>query len=146
MSAFVTELKVRFGDVDAAGIAYFPRIYGYLHEVFEELWERHVGLRYPELILGRRLGCPLVHSEVDFRSPLRFGDVARVRVTCYRLGRSSLGLRYVFSTGRECLDARMVTTFVHLDTLEPLPLPDEFRTKFQAIHEPLEGSPPERTA
>jgi YbgC/YbaW family acyl-CoA thioester hydrolase len=134
--AFETEIRVRFGDVDAAGIAYFPRLYGYLHEVFEELWERHVGIRYPELIQGRRLGFPLVHSTVDFHAPLYFGDVAAVRVTCTKLGRSSLGLRYRFAVGaRECFDARQVTACVQLDGLQPVPLPAEFRPPFEAILE-----------
>lgn len=136
MSAFESEVRVRFGDVDAAGIAYFPRIHGYLHEVFEELWERHVGVRYAELIAGRRIGFPLVHSSVDFRSPLRFGDRATVRVTCTKLGRSSLTLRYRFAVdSRLCVDARQTTATVRLDTLEPLPMPDEFRPRFAAIFE-----------
>ncbi|MFM7296641.1 MAG: acyl-CoA thioesterase [Planctomycetota bacterium] len=74
MKGFEYPLSVRFGDVDAAGIAYFPNIYGFLHDAFEALWERHVGIRYHELIAVRRLGFPLVHSEVDFHAPLRFGD------------------------------------------------------------------------
>jgi YbgC/YbaW family acyl-CoA thioester hydrolase len=136
VSAYDTSVHVRFGDCDAAAIAYFPRLYGYLHEVFEELWERHVGVRYADLILGRRLGFPLVHSEVDFRSPLRFGDTAAVRVTCFRLGRSSLGLRYVFSSaGRTCFDARQVTSCVELGTLARRELPAEFRPRFEAIAE-----------
>jgi 4-hydroxybenzoyl-CoA thioesterase len=94
---------------------------------------------YAELIAGRRLGFPLVRSEVDFRAPLRFGDRPSVRVTCFRLGRSSLGLRYVVSkAGATCVDARHVTACVELDALRPIALPGEFRARFQAIHEPLE--------
>ena len=37
MAPFLASQKVRFGDVDAAGIAYFPRIHEYLHDAFEEL-------------------------------------------------------------------------------------------------------------
>lgn len=136
MNVYRTNIKVRFGDVDAAGIAYFPRIHGYLHEVFEELWERHVGIRYVDLITGRKLGFPLVHSRVDFRSPLRFGDAPEVRVTCTRLGSSSLELHYVIANGATiCVDARQTTATVELDTLKPVPLPDEFRTRFTALLE-----------
>ena len=42
MKPFETRLQVRFGHVDPAGIVYFPRIYDYLHDVFEEEWEQHV--------------------------------------------------------------------------------------------------------
>ena len=66
MSAFSTVLQVRFGHVDPAGIAYFPRIYDYLHDVFEELWEEHVGQRYYHLLLERRIGFPLVHDNARY--------------------------------------------------------------------------------
>ncbi len=136
MKCYEHELHVRFGDVDAAGIAYFPRIYGYLHEVFESLWERHCGVRYHELIAVRRLGFPLVHSEVDFRSPLRFGDRPLTRVTCTRLGGSSFELHYrIFNLGSLAVDARQVTACVALDGLKPLRLPDEFRSRFLEISE-----------
>lgn len=136
MKSFETEVEVRFGDVDAAGIVFFPRIFEYLHDAFEALWERHVGIRYHDLIAGRRLGFPLVHSHVDFRSPLRFGDRPSVRVSCSRLGHTSFELRYRISKGATlCVEARMTTACVALDTLKPLPLPDEFRARFAAIAE-----------
>lgn len=137
MSAFSTVLQVRFGHVDPAGIAYFPRIYDYLHDVFEEVWEEHVGQRYYHLLLERRIGFPLVHSDVDFKSPLRFGDRPVVSVTCTRLGRSSMTLRYRFSLGdRHLLEARMTTVCTDLREMKPIPIPAEFRRRFEAI---LEG-------
>ena len=70
MKTFTCQQQVRFGDVDPAGIVYFPRIFDYLHGAFEELWEVHVGARYYHLLLEQRIGFPLVHSEVEFKSPL----------------------------------------------------------------------------
>jgi len=136
MSEFTTAKIVRFGHVDPAGIAYFPRIYEFLHEAFEELWERHVGARYDRLILERRLGFPLVHSQVDFTRPLHFGDRALVRVTCFKLGHASLGLRYRFEVeGQERVHARMITACIDMDRLEAVPMPDEFRAAFERIRE-----------
>jgi len=136
VSAFTTSIQVRFGHVDPAGIAYYPRIFDYVHEVYEELWERHVGVRYYKLLLEERIGFPLVHSEVDFRSPLRFGDRPEARVTCVHLGRSSIGLRYHFALeGRECVDARMTTVCTDLRTMTSTPLPERFRARFEAIRE-----------
>ncbi|MEY2784220.1 MAG: hypothetical protein RL277_424 [Planctomycetota bacterium] len=136
--SFTTVIQVRFGHVDPAGIAYFPRIYDYIHDVFEELWERHVGVPYYRLLCEQKTGFPLVHSEVDFKHPLRFGDRPVVRVTCYRLGNTSIGLRYRISLGDElCVDARMVTTCVNLDTMKPLPISDDFRKRFELIREDL---------
>ena len=143
MSAFSTVLQVRFGHVDPAGIAYFPRIYDYLHDVFEELWEEHIGQRYYHLLLERRIGFPLVHSEVAFQAPLRFGDRPVVSVTCIHLGRSSIGLRYRFTLGdKHLLEARMTTVCTDLETMTPLPIPDDFRARFELIREPAPETPP----
>lgn len=137
MTAFTTVIQVRFGHVDPAGIAYFPRIYDYIHDVYEEVWEQHVGARYYKLLLEDKIGFPLVHSEVDFAHPLRFGDRPIVRVTCFRLGRSSLGLRYVFKLDeRVCVDARMTTACIDLPTMRSRPMPDQFRQRFEALREP----------
>lgn len=133
---FVTQLQVRFGDVDPAGIVYYPRIFEFVHEAFEELWDVHVGKRYYHLLAEQRLGFPLVHSEVDFKRPLRFGDRPLVRVTCFKLGRSSMGLRYVFTVDEEvCVEARMTVVCVELAGLEATPIPEQYRARFEAILE-----------
>ncbi len=138
MPAFRSEFQVRFGHVDPAGIVYFPRIFDYLHDVFEEVWERHVGTRYYHLLLERRIGFPLVRSEVSFAHPLRFGDRPRVDVTCFRLGRTSLGLRYVIRKDDvACVDARLVTVCVDTERMEPLPIDPGFRRRFEEIFDPL---------
>lgn len=134
MATYETEVKVRFGDVDAAGIAYFPSIYNMIHRVFEDLWEFHVGVSYADLIKGQGLGFPLVHSNVDFKSPLRFGDTPRVVVTCDKLGRSSLGLRYRFFLGEELvLDAHMTTACIEMARLKSCPIPDKYRESLNAL-------------
>jgi len=136
MTAFKTSVSVRFGDVDPAGIVYFPRIYEYLHEAFEDVWEQHVGERYYRMILDERRGFPLVHSEVDFKHPLRFGDDVRVHITCTHLGRSSTGLRYRLYVGDTlCVEARQTTACVDLDAGKSIPMTDGHRARFEAILE-----------
>ncbi len=136
MKAFVTQFKVRFGHVDPAGIAYFPRIFDYIHEAFEELWLEHLGVRYDHLLLERGIGFPLVHSEVDFKRPLQFGDRPTVRVTCFHLGESSIGLHYVYRVDDEvAVDARMTVVCVDLKPLKKRAIPAEYRPKFEEILE-----------
>jgi 4-hydroxybenzoyl-CoA thioesterase len=137
MKPFTTQIDVRFGHVDPAGIAYFPRIYDYIHEAFEELWDVHVGKRYYHLLAEDQIGFPLVHSEVDFKSPLHFGDRVTVRITCFKLGRSSLGLRYVFMVGDTIsVDARMTTVCVELESLKSFEIPGPYRARFEDLLEP----------
>jgi 4-hydroxybenzoyl-CoA thioesterase len=136
VTAFETTFQVRFGHVDPAGIVYFPRIFDYLHDVFEEVWETHVGTRYYHLLLEQKIGFPLVHSDVDFDHPLRFGDRPKVSVTCFKLGRSSLGLRYrIRKESTTCIDARLITVCVDTESMTSLEIPPSFRDRFSQIFE-----------
>ena len=138
MPAHTTPIQVRFGHTDPSGIVYFPRIYEALHDVFEDLIERHLGERYHHILLEKKLGFPLVHSRVDFRRPLRFGDRPTVRVTCFHLGTSSIGLRYVFELDHVlCVDARQTTALTDLTTMKSRPLPDAWRARFEELREEL---------
>lgn len=146
MRTFDTQIRVRFGHVDPAGIAYYPRIFEYVHAVTEELWELHVGVRYDHLLQVEKIGFPLVHSEVDFRVPLVFGDRPIVRVSAFHLGRSSLGLHFRFEKqGKLAVDARMTTVCSDIGTLKSRPIPEAWRAKLALLMEPAQGTqgPPE---
>jgi len=67
---FRTRVLVRFGDLDGAGIAYYPNLVNFLHEAFEDFFAGHVGRPYPE-VYGEGIGFPTVKVEMEFRSPER---------------------------------------------------------------------------
>lgn len=130
LMAFRTPLTVRFGDVDPAGIVYYPRFLHYCHLAMEELFRAGLGRPYPEILDQERFGFPAVHLEVDFRRPLRYGDEIEVEVRVVRLGNTSATWRYrVFRRGEtEALaEARVVTAGVDLDSFRPRPVPAWFR-------------------
>ena len=85
--AFRTTIPVRFGDVDHAGIVYYPRFYIYFHEAFEDLFNQ-AGHSYFKMLDGDRIGFPTVHVETDFKAPLRYGDSLDIDlvVTHYSIG------------------------------------------------------------
>lgn len=134
---FVTQRLVRFSHVDPAGIAYFPRIHNFIHEAFEDLWEEYIGVRYFYLIQDLHIAFPMVHTEVDFLQPLRFGERPEIRVSCFKLGRSSLGLRYnIYVDDRLCVAARTTTACIDADKLKSQPVPQEYREYFERIYYP----------
>jgi len=133
---FTTQQDIRFGDVDPAGIAFYPKIYDMIHRAMEELFDVHVGRRYYYLIAEDHVGFPLVSSRVEFKSPMRFGDRPVVRITTTKVGNSSLGLHYVFTVDEHvCVDARMTVVCCDLRDLGPMPIPDAFRERFEEILE-----------
>ncbi|WP_207063182.1 thioesterase family protein [Motiliproteus sp. SC1-56] len=134
---FITRHLVRFGDVDPAGIAYFPRIHNFIHESFENLWEEYIGVRYYHLIQNERVAFPMAHSDVDFTHPLQFGDRPLVKVSCLKIGRASLKLRYVFEVdGKVCVDARTTTVCIDADSFKSIEIPAEYRRYFERIQAP----------
>jgi 4-hydroxybenzoyl-CoA thioesterase len=79
----------------------------------------------------------MVHCEVDFKHPLRFGDRPIVRVTCTKLGHASIALHYVYRLDDTvCVDARTVVACIDLDTMKSIPVPAEFRKRLEDILEP----------
>jgi 4-hydroxybenzoyl-CoA thioesterase len=135
---FVAEVKVRFADVDHARIVYYPRFFHYFHIAFEELFEREMGMKYPEVIDGDHVGFPAVKTEAEYRSPVRFGDVLRIRVTCSRLGSRSVTLHYRAERVKDgvlCTEARVTTACVDMRTFTSQVIPEKYRELFARFSE-----------
>lgn len=90
----VHRVRVGFGDCDPAGIVYFPRFFHFFHEAMESWFDDVLRVPYAELIGGRRLGFPAVHTEADFAVPCAFGDEIAVEQRVVGLGRTSLRFAY----------------------------------------------------
>jgi YbgC/YbaW family acyl-CoA thioester hydrolase len=72
--------RVRFYEVDGAGIVHFSWFFRYMEEAEYELW-RSAGARP-----GAGIGLPRVAATFDYRRPLRFEDEfeALIRITSIR--------------------------------------------------------------
>ena len=142
---FKTSILVRFGDLDAAGIAYYPNLVNFLHEAFEDFFAGHVGRPYPE-VFRDGIAFPTVKLEMEFLSPVHYGDHVDVDVTVERVGRTSLQVRYEASVARwPVFKARTIAVVVDMRTFKPTPLPPSLREKFESAMEPAsaaEGEPP----
>jgi 4-hydroxybenzoyl-CoA thioesterase len=131
---FVFERSVKFEDVDAARIVFFPRVLAYCHDAMAALMAPLLG-GYAGLVTKRGLGLPTVHTEADFSAPLRFGDVARIELSVGRIGTSSTTLRFEISRaedGVRVAQVSLVCACTDLAKLRAIPWPDDVR----AILEP----------
>lgn len=123
-------LVVRFGDIDEAGIVYFPRMVNYFHVAMEEYFGAVLEIDYPTFLAEHRLGLPTVRLEVDFLHPLRYGDRIQVEVEIEKVGTTSIVWRYrIYRPGGDqpAAQARIVTVNVDMDSLEKRPVPDWLR-------------------
>jgi len=129
---FKTSILVRFGDLDAAGIAYYPNLVNFLHESFEDFFAGHVGRPYPE-VYREGIGFPTVKVEMEFLSPVHYGDRVDVGVLVERVGRSSVQIRYEGAVGeRPVFRARNVAVVVDMRSFRPIPMPPWLRERFEA--------------
>lgn len=126
---FRYERPVRFAEVDAARIVYFPRYLDFCHDALEALFAALPG-GYPHLITVRGVGIPTVRVEADYAAPLRYGDVALIDVAVERLGARSITFLHTLTRAADatrCATVRQVVVTCRLDGLASIALPDDVR-------------------
>jgi 4-hydroxybenzoyl-CoA thioesterase len=134
--AFQALVKVCFGDIDNAGIVYYPRFVHYFHVALEEFFASELQIEYPTVINTHRIAFPTVHLEADFRRPLRYGDQIQVEVMVHGIGKTSITWGYrVMMVGEDhsiVVEGNNVTVCMNMDRFEKSPVPDWLREKLEA--------------
>ena len=129
---FTTTILVRFGDLDGAGIAFYPNLVRFVNEAFEDFFAGHVGRPFPE-VHATGLGFPAVKLEMEFLSPVRYGDSVEIGVVVEHVGRSAIRLRYSGVVGgRPVFTARNTSVAVDMKTFKPVPIPEWLRPRLEA--------------
>jgi len=148
--SFSHTTPVRFQDVDGAGVLFFGRIYDYLHVAYEEFWVSG-GVDRAYFFTGAPWVVPIVHSEADYKVPIRHGDTITVTIEVVKVGRASFTLRYDVAGSRGPGDRRVTARTVHAFTtreaegrLKPAPIPDDLRV-FLLRHLVQEALPSDAT-
>ena len=134
MNKFVIEERVRWGDVDAAGIIFYGSYIRFFEIAETELF-RAVGLPYGKVFDELNIWLPRVHLECDFHRAAQMDDLLEVSVYVARIGKSSLRLNFEVRKRNEAgeIEEKLMATahFVLVSTdradLKPLPVPDELR-------------------
>jgi 1,4-dihydroxy-2-naphthoyl-CoA hydrolase len=137
-SAFKLETGVRFQDVDAAGIIFYPRALEVCHDAYVAFLDQ-VGLPLHKVLRGPWL-APVRHAEADYLKPLRFGDRMTVALVAAHLepmpNPTEVTLGFCVSRGDEAaILVQTIHTFVERNTFQRTAVPDELR---KALH-PITG-------
>jgi YbgC/YbaW family acyl-CoA thioester hydrolase len=128
---YTIEDRVRWGDVDAAGIIFYGAYIRFFEIAETELF-RAVGLPYPVMFEELDVWLPRVHLECDFHHTARLDDLLEVSVYVGRFGNKSMRLDFeVRRKGDELLiaHAHFVLASVRRDTFETVPIPNELRSR-----------------
>jgi 4-hydroxybenzoyl-CoA thioesterase len=126
---FTFDRPIRFEEVDAAGIVFFARYLNLAHEAMEAFFGPLEG-GYVALINQHHLGVPAVKVDVEYKSSLRYGDVAAIQVTVTQIGRTSATFHYEYlekGSGRLAALVNHKVVLCDLRTMRPVPWPDAMR-------------------
>jgi 4-hydroxybenzoyl-CoA thioesterase len=130
MATFQTEVPVRFGHCDPAGIVYYPRYFDMINDVVEDWFEDGIGTSFPGLMYHQGLTTPTVHFNVDFSAESRFGDRLTYRLNVKKVGKTSVETYIEASCqGTVRLKVKQVLVFIDIKTRKPTKIPDELHRK-----------------
>jgi acyl-CoA thioester hydrolase len=131
------EVRVRFGETDPYGVAYFAAILDYFKRGMDEFL-RSRGLP-PDLAYRnpkRNYGFPVVATACRYRAPVRFDDLLMLRTRVVRVEKS--GATFGFSlfrteAGKDILAAEGRISCRSIDaSWTPVPLPAELNNILSA--------------
>jgi 4-hydroxybenzoyl-CoA thioesterase len=134
-------LEIRFGDLDSAGIVYYPRYLHFCHVGMEEYFRHVVGIDYARFLAEHGLGLPAVRSEIEHRRPIRYGEAVDLEVEVTRIGNHSVEWRHHFrhaGVTRPSAEARVVTVLVDMADFVKRPVPDWLRARLRGEQSPTD--------
>lgn len=125
--AYETLWKVRFDDIDRAGILFYPALFDNIHRGVEDLLE-DLGYNYHDM-MSEGLGMPTVHVEADYYSPLSYRDRVILSITP-TVGESSVTFEVsgtIEDENETKFEAIEKHSMIDFDTFETIPVPDHLR-------------------
>jgi YbgC/YbaW family acyl-CoA thioester hydrolase len=139
MARYRIEEYVRWEDIDAAGIINYQAYLRFFGLAEAELL-RSAGLTYRFLVEVLGIWLPRVRVECDFHRPVKLDELLEVEAYFSRIGRTSVHLDFEVRRRERpeelVASGRYVLVCVRQGDFEPVPVPEEFRTRIARFHEP----------
>ena len=130
MKTFTLEQKVRFGHIDALGIAFYPRLIEMLNTTIEAFFEDVVGYSYKEMHILNNNGVPTVKLEVEFKHSVYLEDVVTWELYVTKVKNSSFTFNVVAKT-KDVVNLTSTLTLVYVegskDQVKSIPLTAQIR-------------------
>lgn len=127
------EWHVRFGDVDAAGVIYYPRLFDRVVRAVGAVMD-DVGYPFAGLV-DDGVGFPIVHAEIDLVRPIRLGETVSLGVAP-TVGETSVEFDVDCRVdGTLVAEASQTQTLIDLETFEPTAIPTDLRDRLERLVE-----------
>jgi len=126
MSDHFIEKKIYYHDTDAGGVVYYANYLKHLEEArFEFCLSR--GVDIAEAVKVGEAFPVIVHVEINYKSPARYGDMIKVFTRIEKIGFSSIHFSHEIKRGDILIvTAKTVWACVN-KALKPQPVPDSIR-------------------
>jgi 4-hydroxybenzoyl-CoA thioesterase len=126
----IASYPVRFGEIDHAGVMYYPAIFDRIHRAFEDFWPALLGQSYAEVLSEDGIGFPLVDVRASFRRPFRYGDHIEISIAVVKIGAKSVDFLVELAGQGESearASARLTTAVISMDGFRATELPERYR-------------------
>ncbi len=123
---FTHRVDVRYLEADQQGVVFNMWYLAYFDDAFAGLLAHH-GLTY-EALIDQGWDAQVVHTELDWHGPLRWGEAAEVDVALARVGTTSFALQFAVRVGeRPVCDGETVYVAVETEGWTKVPIPPVLR-------------------
>jgi acyl-CoA thioester hydrolase len=119
VTAFKHPIRIYWEDTDAGGIVYYANYLKFMERARTE-WLRALGVEQESLQSEHGLMFVVVHADVSFRKPARYGD--SLQVSCTLAERSRASMTFSQQVVRESTDELLVEGFIRIACLDALKL------------------------
>ncbi|MDA3844084.1 MAG: acyl-CoA thioesterase [Candidatus Kapabacteria bacterium] len=92
---FTYNTFVKLNDTDSAGVLFFANIFNLAHEAYER-WLDSIGCSISTILNESDYILPIVHSEADYKRPMRVGDEVNIKISLESINGSGYTLNYQF--------------------------------------------------
>tara|TARA_R110002072_G_scaffold158394_4_gene309335 strand:- start:2500 stop:2913 length:414 start_codon:yes stop_codon:yes gene_type:complete len=133
---FRVDRRVRFADVDAAGIVFYPRYFEMINACVEDWFETGLGHGFDAMIIKGNHAVPLANIEVDFKAPSRLDDELAFKLVVTEVGRSSFNLTIkAWHESEVRMIAKLVLVYIDMEKHLPVRIPEIMRARMLTFQE-----------
>lgn len=124
--------KVKLHYTDAAGVMFFGNYFKLIHDVYEDFLDSF-GFNLGDIIDNSDYLVLIIHSEADYRQPIRAGQLVNVAIVVNKIKNSSFVLNYTLTNDKNEKVANLQTVHVAIDKAngKKISLPDKFRAQLE---------------
>ncbi|CQD19313.1 4-hydroxybenzoyl-CoA thioesterase [Mycolicibacterium conceptionense] len=137
MSNYSFGIVPRYAEIDQQGVVFNGHYLTWFDEACTGLFD-HLRVGYADLI-AQGVDMQVVHTEIDFRAPVRWRESVRVAVRCERIGTTSFTLGFTVlgtdASGHEQprVHGSNVYVVVSTDDWTKRPVPDDVRRALSTV-------------